>query len=126
MMFLFRCVTEFVTYLRDFNLHCVWASSVNLLPNWCIDNPSFGALEMMLGLTRDGHLCNVITHKVIWVNQKTELLVYRLPSAHAAFDVTCFHAFVWASNIIISVQLINFFSGSLCRNDCIYCREKIG
>jgi len=40
-------------------------------------NTSVGAFEMNFGLTLDSNLCNAITHNVIWVNQKTGLLVYQ-------------------------------------------------
>ena len=40
---------------------------------------------------------------VIWANQKTKSFLYRCLCALAMFDVTCFPAFVGASDIILSV-----------------------
>ena len=50
--------------------------------------------------TKGGKLRNVITHNVVWANQKTEYFVYRWQHAHATFDLTCFPAFVGASDVI--------------------------
>jgi len=60
---------------------------------------------MTLGPTKGGKLRNVITH-VIWANQKTESFVYRWLRTQAMFDVTCFPAFVGASDVILSILSI--------------------
>ena len=62
---------------------------------------------MTFGREKKGRkLRNVITHNVIWTNQKTESSVYRWKRAHALFDVTFFPAFVGASEVISSVPSI--------------------
>jgi len=48
----------------------------------------------------------MITHNVIWANQKTEFFVYRWLRALAMFGVTSFAAFVGASDVISSVLSI--------------------
>jgi len=40
--------------------------------NWQIDNQFIGAPEKTLGRTKGGKRRDVITHNVIWANQKTE------------------------------------------------------
>ena len=60
---------------------------------------------MMFGPIEGGKLRNVITHDIIWDNQKAEFSVYSWLHAHAMFDVTCFPTFVGVSNIISSVLL---------------------
>jgi len=48
----------------------------------------------------------VITHNVIWANQKTKTFLYRWLCSHAMFDVMCLPAFVGASRIISRVLSI--------------------
>ena len=43
---------------------------------------------MMFGLTKGGKLCNVITNKVIWANQKTKSFVFLWLRTHAVFKIT--------------------------------------
>ena len=64
---------------------------------------------MAFGLTKCGILFNVITHNVVSVNQKTELCVCRWLHARAMFDVTCFGAFVEASDDNSSFMSIRHF-----------------
>jgi len=45
---------------------------------------------------KGGKLCIVITHKIVWANQKTESLVYGWLRTLAMFDITCFPAHVRA------------------------------
>ena len=40
--------------------------------------------------TKGGNLPYVITHSIVWTNQKTDVFLYHLLTAHALFDVTCF------------------------------------
>jgi len=51
-------------------------------------------------------LLNVVMHNVIKANQKTESCFCHWLHAHAVVDVTCFPAFVGASDVISSVLLI--------------------
>jgi len=61
-------------------------------------------LEMMsYALTNIGKLCNVITYNVVWANQKTESFVYCWLYALTMIDVTCFPAFLGASDLISSI-----------------------
>jgi len=64
---------------------------------------------MMFGPIEGGKLRNIITHDIIWDNQKAEFSVYRWLHAHAMFDVTCFPTFVGVSDVISSILLIRPF-----------------
>jgi len=57
---------------------------------------------MIFGRTKGKILYNVISHILIWANQKTESFVFSF-THFAMFDITCFPGFVGASNFILSV-----------------------
>ena len=46
--------------------------------------------------TKGGNFSNVITHNVIWANQKSEYFMYRWLHAHAMFNVMCFPRIGWS------------------------------
>jgi len=52
----------------------------------------------------------VITHNVIWANQKAKSFVYHWLPTHAMFDARCFAAYVRAPDIISSVVFICLFN----------------
>ena len=56
--------------------------------------------------TKGGNFPDAITHNVIWTNEKTKSCVYLWQCAQASLDVTCFSAFVGASDVISSVPSI--------------------
>jgi len=53
----------------------------------------------------------IITHNLIWANQKTELAVYPLQCPRAMFDVTSATSFVGALDVISSILSIHLFQG---------------
>jgi len=65
-----------------------------------------GTLEMSNAPIRGGKLCNVITHNVVWANQKTESFMYHWLCTLAMFDVNVLSAFVRASDVILRIQSI--------------------
>jgi len=73
---------------------CALCTGYNLSINRMVEMTSYAT-------TKRGKFCNVITHNDISANQKTESFVYRWLCALAMFDVTCFTAFVGASDIIL-------------------------
>jgi len=56
--------------------------------------------------TKGGKLPDVITHNVIWDNQKNESFAYRWLRILAMCDITGFPAIVGASDVNSSVHLI--------------------
>ena len=63
--------------------------------------------EMTFGLTKGGTSRNILTHNIIWANQKTKSFVHLCLCTHAKFDVTAFFAFVGPSNVVSSILLIS-------------------
>ena len=59
----------------------------------------FGLSKMTSGLTKCRKLLNVVKHDIIWTNQNTKYFVFLCLRAHAMFDVTCFSAFIGASEV---------------------------
>ena len=87
-------------------------------------------LKWRLVATKGGKLRSVIMNNVIWTNKKTESPVYSWQCAHASFDVTCFPAFVGASDVILSVLSVHKLcidhNEGLVQNYCNYlilCKE---
>ena len=70
-----------------------------------------GHLKLMFGPTKGRKVCNVIAHNIILTNQKTESFVFPWLRSHSTFDVTCFPAFVGASDIISSILSLRLFEG---------------
>ena len=70
--------------------------------NWCNDNSFVRPSEMTFGLTKGEKLCDLIMHKVIYTNQKTDCFVYPWQHAIKMFDKMRFHVFVRASDVISS------------------------
>jgi len=66
-------------------------------------------LKWRLVREKAGNYATTQRRRLIWANWKTETFMYRWPRAHASFDVTCFPAFVGASNVISSVLSIRYF-----------------
>jgi len=62
--------------------------------------------------TKGGNLRIVLTNNVVWANQKTESFVFRWLPTLAMFDVTCFPAFVGASDIISSLMSIHLLNST--------------
>ena len=50
---------------------------------WCIKNPFVGPSEMMFSQQIRCEIINIITHSIIWANQKTKSFVYCWLHAHA-------------------------------------------
>ena len=71
------------------------------------DIPLVGPSEMTVVSTKGGNLHNIIMYNIIWANQKTESFVYHWLCGHAMFDVTCFPAFVVATDVILSIMSIH-------------------
>ena len=72
-----------------------------LLTNCVTINLSWNHLKWRMFWQKAGNYVFFITHP-IWVNQRTEFSVYRWLCAPAMFEVTCYPAFVWASDVISS------------------------
>ena len=62
--------------------------------------------KMTFGPTKSGKLLNTKTHNVISANQKAASFVYRWLRTRAMFNVLCIPAFVEASDIISSVEML--------------------
>ena len=58
---------------------------------------------------------NIITHIIIWANQKTKLFVHCWLQAHTKFDVMCFPVYVATSDVIRWLCL-----GSICYTNWVY------
>jgi len=68
---------------------------------------SYWQYEMTFSLIKGRKLHYVVTHNVIWANQKIKSSVYRWLCAK--FNVTCFLTFIRASDVISSVLWIRKF-----------------
>jgi len=59
----------------------------------------FGLSKMTSGLTKCGKLINIVKYNIIGTNQNTKSFVFLCLRAHAMFDITCFSAFIGASEV---------------------------
>ena len=75
-----------------------------------VSTTHLSASEMTFGLNTCRNFRNVITHNVIWANQKTESFVYRWLCTNSMFDVTYFSAFVRALDVISIILAISWKS----------------
>jgi len=74
--------------------------------NWCIDNRLSDNLKWRYIWQNAGNLHYIITHNVIWANQKTKSFVCHWLHTIAMFDITYFPAIVGATDVISKVLLI--------------------
>jgi len=85
---------------RDMSSTCRRESNQIGTIGWVNDvspTPVVRLYHMTFGQTKRRKIFNIITHTIIWTNQKTDCFVYRWVRAHTMFDLTCFPAFVGAS-----------------------------
>ena len=81
-----------------------------------MDNPFVEAFEITFDSTKSEKRYIVLTHNVIWANQKTDLFMCCLQRALATFDAMCFPPIVGASDVISSVLNIHKYLNSWCVN----------